>query len=204
MPPDVDLFAVDLPGRVTRLRENPLDDLDALVDDVADQIAALGSRRVTVFGHSAGAAMAWATVDELWRRGVSIHRLVVSGAGDPGSREEPRLDSMPRAELIDVLRQADGTPAEILDSEELMDLCLPAIRADLSLAWQAGERQPGGMTVPISAFGGASDPRVPVEALDGWRRYTHGAADVRVFTGGHFYFTEDLATFLLSLALLAR
>jgi len=69
-------------------------------------------------------------------------RLVVSGAADPGSREEPRLDRMPRAALIDVLRQADGTPAEILKSDELMDLCLPAIRADLS-PWR-GRRASGG------------------------------------------------------------
>ena len=204
MPPDVDLVVVDLPGRATRLRESPVDDLESLVDDLAGQIAPLLPRGVTVFGHSAGASMAWATVDELWRRGVNIHRLVVSGAVNPHAREQPRLDTLPRSELIDMLRVAGGTPAGILESDELMDLSLPAIRSDLSLAWQASDRTPGGMNVPVSAIGGTSDPRVPTSALEGWRKYTRGPAEVRVLPGGHFFFNEDLAGFLQVLTLLAR
>jgi medium-chain acyl-[acyl-carrier-protein] hydrolase len=202
-PPDVEFVGIDLPARFSRLREVLVNDLAFFVDEMARQLAPLLSRRVTVFGHSAGAVLAWACVDELWCRGFSVHRLVVSGAGIPASWDDERLDDLSRDELVDVLREAEGTPQAILESRELMDLCLPAIRSDLSLARQVRNRPPAGMDVPITVMGGTSDPRVAPADLEGWRAYSRGPVDVRLQPGGHFYFNDELARFVTELALLA-
>ncbi|MGH6679076.1 MAG: thioesterase II family protein, partial [Bradyrhizobium sp.] len=84
LPEAIELRAVQLPGRETRLGEAPFTRLPPLIDALAD---ALGdSLRVpyALFGHSLGALIAFELAREFRRRRLPLPRtLIVSGRRAP-------------------------------------------------------------------------------------------------------------------------
>jgi medium-chain acyl-[acyl-carrier-protein] hydrolase len=53
---------------------------------------------------------------------------------------------------------------------------------------------------PIRAYGGAEDPSVHRQHLEGWAAQTTAAFAMRVFPGGHFYLRTHRQEFLAALA----
>src|SRR5579863_4294649 len=55
LPPDIEVAAVQLPGRENRLRDPPVEDMARLVPMIADAHAPSLTGRFAFFGHSMGA-----------------------------------------------------------------------------------------------------------------------------------------------------
>jgi surfactin synthase thioesterase subunit len=53
--------------------------------------------------------------------------------------------------------------------------------------------------MPVRAYGGADDPNVRREHLDGWAEQTTASFAVRIFPGGHFYLNTAREAFLAAL-----
>jgi surfactin synthase thioesterase subunit/glycosyltransferase involved in cell wall biosynthesis len=175
--------AVRLPGRESRLNEPPFERMGTLVDALAGAIVAHIDTEFVFFGHSMGAAIAF----ELARR-YPPRALYVSAARAPRFRlnyePPPEPDD---STLIDELRRLEGMPADVLESEELMQIALPAIRADSKLyrnyRYEPGER----LDVPIFAYRGANDPHIRREHIGPWADETTAEFRRREFPGGHFF-----------------
>ena len=56
--------------------------------------------------------------------------LVVSGFGAPYLPGHRRIADLPAAEFVAELLKLGGTPAGVLENAELVELLLPALRAD--------------------------------------------------------------------------
>lgn len=193
LPDAVELCAVQLPGRESRWREEPFRRIEPLADETAQVLAGRLDRPFVFFGHSMGAVLAFEVTRRLARRGAALPRhLLVSGR--PGPRvedtDEPIRD-LPREEFIAAVRRYSGTPDEVLQNAELMDLIEPLLRADFSVSETyayAPDAEP--LPVPITAFGGVADEDVPPEDLDPWRLETAGPFRKHLFEGGHFFLNE--------------
>lgn len=190
LPTDVQVSAVHLPGRQDRWHETPYQDFGILVSDLADEIAeaAAGGPYVLV-GHSLGATLAYEVARELRRRSAPDPvLLVISAAVAPQIDHDPiGAERLSDDELMEQTRQTGRLPAQITENTELLELVLPALRADLALV-DSYRYLPGEpLSCPISVFGGRQDPQVPVTALDPWRALTSNRTTVRVFDGDHFY-----------------
>ncbi|MCR6483370.1 alpha/beta fold hydrolase [Amycolatopsis sp. OK19-0408] len=182
----VDVVPIQLPGRENRVGEDPATDLHALVDSLVDVVA--GYEPFALFGHSMGALIAY----ELAGR-TAPERLFVSGSVAPGTLTGTGTTyRWPRHEVIAELRRLNGTPAAVLDDDDLLNLLLPRLRAD----WQVADTyrpSTARVAAPISAFGGTSDPDVPLAGLLAWRKH---AEDVRtrVLPGDHFFVDRHTRT----------
>jgi medium-chain acyl-[acyl-carrier-protein] hydrolase len=92
---------------------------------------------------------------------------------------------------------------DVLADPELVELVMPALRADFEL-WEAYEYRPQEpLPPPISAFGGVADTQVTRSALEPWREQTAGGFTLRLLPGGHFFLREPRALSLLVGALAA-
>ncbi|MBF5033673.1 thioesterase [Micromonospora sp. ANENR4] len=192
--PDSEVLAVQLPGRENRLGEDPLDDLDAIVDALVPEIAPYTDGRYLLFGHSMGALLAY----EVARRLRDIGRpepqaLIVSGRRAPHLPSAlPPIRGLPMAELIETVRRFDGTPPAVFDDPELIKLVLPALRADFAVSeTYAHARNGGPLTAPMVAMSGAADTLCTVDEVDQWREHTTGPFRHHTFPGGHFFVREQ-------------
>jgi medium-chain acyl-[acyl-carrier-protein] hydrolase len=189
LPGPVDVCAVQLPGRETRFREHPFARLPLLVEALAGALRPHLDRPFAFFGHSLGALVAFELSRRLQRdHGPRPVRLFVSGCGAPQTRVPGRaIHALPPAEFREELRRLNGTPADLLDNDELMDLMLPTLRADFGLcetyAYVAGPP----LACPVTALGGLGDDAVSRQELDAWREQTTGPFRVRMLPGDHFF-----------------
>lgn len=199
---DIELGAIQLPGRESRLRESPHRDLCRLVGQLADEVIPYLVTPFALFGHSVGALIAFELIRELRRRAQAqpIH-LFVSGCPAPhlACNRSP-IHALPEPELIAALRCYNGTPEEILHNRELIDALLPVVRADLCLAdtYKFHEELP--LDIPISAYGGVADADVTCDGLAAWSRFTAAAFCVRLFPADHFYLSRHREMLLETLS----
>lgn len=189
LPAGVELCPVQLPGRERRIREPPRTRLPVLVGELGDALRSLLELPFAFFGHSMGALLAFELARELRRRGGPrpVH-LFVSGHQAPRlPAPHPPVHHLPDGEFLAEIRRLNGTPRELLEHEELRELLLPLLRADLemceSYVYLAGEP----LEVPISVFGGDADPEASPADLGPWEEETSREHAVRIYAGDHFF-----------------
>ncbi|MFD9410721.1 thioesterase II family protein [Streptomyces sp. NPDC059989] len=192
LPSDVEVHAVQYPGRQDRLGEPAPTSMDDLVGPVADALEPFLGEPLALFGHSMGAIVAYEVTLELERRhGQVVDLLAVSGSRAPHHREEHDRHELGDAELIEELRGLNDSFEDLLAAPELLDLVLPSIRADFGVVGRYRRTTPEPVRAPLLALGGTTDPDVGPEDLPRWRACAGGAFSTRTLPGGHFYLTDE-------------
>jgi len=184
VPAGIDLAAVELPGRGRRFGEPPFREFGALLEALHAEVAI--DEGTVIFGHSLGALLAF----ELARRSQP-RALVVSGCVAPHRAKERQARSALSDEaLVEELATLGGTPREVLDNAELMDLLLPVLRADFSVSESYRYRPDSPLGCTIVALGGDSDDDVSEPDLAAWSEHTTGRFHSRIFAGDHFFIRQ--------------
>jgi medium-chain acyl-[acyl-carrier-protein] hydrolase len=202
LPDFVEVCPVQLPGRENRFQEALLTCLEPLIEALAGELAPQLDPPFAFFGHSMGALVAFELARRLHRDGRPLPaRLLVAGCGAPSIRtQDPPMHTLPDAEFRSRLRGLNGTPAAVFDDDELMELLLPNLRADIGLCetytFIPGPR----LTCPISAWGGLGDDTVSHRELDVWREHTIGPFRLRMLPGDHFFLRTAQPLLLRGLA----
>jgi surfactin synthase thioesterase subunit len=200
LPAELEVVAVQLPGRENRLRDPPIPSIPALVEALVPALVPELDRPFAFFGHSMGAVLAADVTRALAAQGAPRPgHLFVSGRRAPHLPpiELPFSGLPDEAFLAELQARYGGLPREILAERDLLALLVPTLRADiraLELHRPGPERRP--LACPVTAFGGATDWLVPPEDLEGWRAWTQGAFRLRLFPGGHFYLDAQRAPLL--------
>ena len=201
----VEVCAVQLPGREARMKEPPIGDLRRLVVELADAIEPSLDRPFALFGHSVGGLVAFEFARELRRRdGVEPVHLFVSGCPAPELSDDDRLSELPDGEFLERMRRFNGTPREILEHAEMMELVLPTLRADFSLRDTYRHRAESPLGCAISAFGGMADRAVGVDKLNPWSAHTAGGFQLWLFQGDHFFVRTAQAAVVEAVKLLLQ
>jgi surfactin synthase thioesterase subunit len=189
---DLEVCAVQLPGREHRLREPFARDLPELVEGLTEAVRPWAQEMpFAFFGHSMGALVAF----EVARRLQDQHRqqpvcLQVSGRNGPTWLRPPGPTQWDDAALVAEMRRLQGTDPAILENADLLTLMLPVLRADY-LALQAYRYQPGApLRCPIIAFGGIQDPETSPAGLEAWKEQTDRGFELHLFPGHHFYLSS--------------
>jgi medium-chain acyl-[acyl-carrier-protein] hydrolase len=189
----IEVCPVQLPGRENRLLEEPVSSIERLVPQLADELEPYLDQPFLIFGHSMGALIGFELARELRRRNRPLpQKLIVSAKQAPHiPRSKPLGYDFSDEELINQLRELNGTPEEVLANRELMELILPIIRADFALVDRYVYREEEPLACPILAFGGIEDPDVKQEELAAWQQMTAGGFVMQQFAGGHFYLFQE-------------
>jgi medium-chain acyl-[acyl-carrier-protein] hydrolase len=201
LPADVEVLAVELPGRESRMREVSFTRLRPLVDILGRVLEPVLDRPIALFGHSMGALIAFELARTLRRAGRSIQRLFVAGHQAPHAREvETPLHKLPDDAFKSELVRLGGTTQEVISEPELMEIFLPVLRADFALVETYVYTPEPPLSCPISAFGGLADTTVPRARLQAWQDQGDAEFRVRMFPGNHFFVHSQREALLAAIA----
>jgi medium-chain acyl-[acyl-carrier-protein] hydrolase len=189
LPPAVEICAIQLPGRESRLVEEPYDELAPVVRALAEALSPLLETRFVCFGHSLGGLVAFELARLLRRSALpQPDHLIVSGCVAPHLPDpEPPIHALPHDEFVRALRRFEGTPRAVLENEELIELILPGLRADFALTERYVYEPDAPLDVPITSFYGDADTAVTEAEAAAWRRETTREFALRRLPGGHFF-----------------
>jgi surfactin synthase thioesterase subunit len=187
--PEIEVCAIQLPGRGARFRDPSFKCMAELVEALAVEINKFDDLPCAFFGHSLGGMVAFELARSQARRGKMLpQHLFVSGCHAPRHRAPSKdMHLMDDAGLIARLREYKGTPPEILAHRELMELVLPTVRADFAVVetycYEAGVP----LAMPITVLAGKDDPYDGIEQIEGWQQETSGPCRIQWFDGDHFF-----------------
>lgn len=180
---------VELPGRGTRLSEAPFKQMLPLVDELFKHLQPYFDRPFAFWGHSMGAILAFELTRKLYHRGKSLPTyLFLSGHRAPQlPNPDPTKHLLSDPDLAAHLQDLGGTPPEVLANPEMLQLILPAFRADLTALNTYQYKSDIPLLCPIYALGGIKDIMLGRNMLDPWRQQTAMKFNIQLFPGGHFY-----------------
>ena len=142
-----------------------------------------------------GGVIGFELTRHLRRTGRPVPRhLFVSAARAPHlPRRGDDIHQLPDAAFVGAVRRMAGTPEKVLQDPELVQLMLPALRADFELVetYRYADGEP--LTIPISAFGGVGDDMVDRADLASWAEQTEGPFALRMLPGNHFFLSDAVA-----------
>lgn len=185
----IEVCAIQLPGRETRLDDEPYTEISRLVEDSARVLFPLLQEPFALFGHSLGGLIAFELARYLRRvYGITPVRLFVSGHRGPHlpSRIGP-FCHLSDTDLIAAIRVLRTTPEQVLADRELRKIVLPILRADFAASEGYVYRSQSPLECPITVLGGAQDQIVSYEELIGWRVHSRQPCSVQVLPGDHFF-----------------
>lgn len=188
LPPEVELIAVQLPGRENRIAEPLLLDMDEVAPPIADAMASLLDRPYAMFGHSTGGLIAFEVIRVLRQHGLPQPKLLIASSQNAPEVKPPVIrHTLSDPEFIEVLRGCNGTPDAILRDPILLDFLLPRIRADGAIFENYRYERQAPLDCRIVVFHGADDHMVDDDGLARWERETRRSFRRHRFPGDHFF-----------------
>lgn len=189
LPATVEVCAVQFPGRGSRLAERPFTALTSLVPVLGAALAPQLDKPFAFFGHSLGALLSFELARQVRRAyGRQPAQLFVSALAAPQQpRTRPPIHALPEREFLEEVRRLNGTPREVLEMPELLELVIPILRADFALIEGYSFVPEPPLECAITVFGGLQDDRTPRAGLEAWREQTNASFAVRMLPGDHFF-----------------
>ena len=211
---NVEVVAVEAPGRGTRINEAAIGDLDAFVAGLLPEMVDWLDRPSAFFGHCLGGLTMFATLCALPQESMRFIKYAFAcGVRPPhllkrrGEFEDNLVyDMMLHREFdisipihaqtdevfADLIRQFD-TPAanRMLETPALRKALLPTIRAEFGMAFNYEHRPVKPFSFPISSFVGDSDPWVSENDSAGWGELTRGGFTNHLRKGSHSLLADD-------------
>ncbi|MEU7649185.1 thioesterase II family protein [Streptomyces huasconensis] len=188
-PAGVDCRYLQLPGRGKRMGENMPDSLGDLAEEVLDELSGLHDKRISIFGHSMGALIAFELgqkMETAWD--TPAERLFFSGCRAPSRPAMYQLSGLDDEALIEKLAGLGGASPSVLERAEVRELFLPTLRQDIVLAEHYVARDLRPLRAPLHILWGTEDRSLTDEMIMAWRELSRdGRVWFHPHPGDHFY-----------------
>ncbi|GIJ26726.1 thioesterase [Micromonospora qiuiae] len=202
-PEEIEVCAVELPGRRARLREPLIRRVKPLVAAIASGLKPHLDLPYAFFGHSYGALLAFELHHHLLGEGHGSgpRALFLSGASAPHMpRANPPLSHLDDEAFVQELLGYGGIPDTLVGESAVMQMFVPVLRADIE-AFEHYVPSPRDLIdCPVYLYGGDRDHLAAPAQVAAWRELVAGPAPLELFPGGHFYLQEHRALLTASIA----
>ena len=183
---NIELIAVELTGRSNRMFEEPIHDMDKLVEVLYENIKCYLNKPFAFFGHSMGGLISYALSKKIEENtSFKLDFLIISATLPPFYYLKGKIHKYSDEDLIKVLKNQNNTPQEALDSKELMELMIPTIRADYKLIETYNTENISTLKSKVILFNSEED--IDKQVMIQWQSYFVNSYDYKVFKGNHFF-----------------
>ncbi len=191
---DWDVWTVNPPGHGPSSRP-PYRRLTPLVNCYLDGLNPVLKPGALFFGHSMGGVIAYHVLLAMGGQPMFGRRqptdLVISASCAPRDLRVAGVAELPEPELLDHLLSFGMIPSEVVADRSLIDLFLPAIRADYEVLEDVKQMAPVQLDVPTRLVLGELDPLTPAGTAQAWQDYLAEPIQVHVLEReGHMFVLE--------------
>ena len=191
----VNIFALQMPGREGRFDEQFILSMDDLIPIVYDAFPKNLSSPSILFGHSLGALIAFElarVININTNTNVDLRRIIVSACQAPDIPLTRKLmHNLSYNDLLYEIKKYNGIPEELFEEKEfLFDVVLPILRADFTIS-DLYKYKPGAkIKSKITAIGGREDNTFEISNMLKWDKHTDNF-DHKYFDGDHFFINSS-------------
>jgi surfactin synthase thioesterase subunit len=184
------ILPLEYPGRGSRINEPLTTDISFLVEDLYSQMKGLiDQREYAIYGHSMGGLLACLLTRRLLdkERRPPLH-IFVSGTTGPASsgRDEKKRHLLGKQDFFAELKSLNGSPAEILDNEELLDYFEPILRADFEASETYIYEELPPLPIPFTVITGTEED-MEMDDIRTWQKESEFKIDFIRMPGNHFF-----------------
>lgn len=193
---NIEVIAIQLPGRASRFVEPAYTCMTKLVDDLVPAFMEFNSKPYAVLGHSLGARIGFQLVNALYERGYAQpQHFFASGSRGPDCKSlYTNIFELPDKAFVEKITRLGGIPSAVLENKELMELITPLLKADFQLADTYRYLGQSEFSCPITTFSGTKDEGIQEADVDTWGNYFTGDYQHFTINGGHFFIDSNPST----------
>ncbi|WP_053404616.1 type I polyketide synthase [Persicobacter sp. CCB-QB2] len=191
---EVDVYAVQLPGRENRKDETNLTEFFDVIDELERVMLPLLDKPFAFYGHSFGGILAYELQHRLREKhGLCPEHSFVSGT------ISAHLTPTWRNQRDTIHETADETNSEAklmglmsyIDDEAFVRQILPIMRKDMELIMGYDYQDKQNFEWPITAFAAEEDEVVLPEEMAPWAQHTDGKFELHVLHGDHWFLSRN-------------
>ncbi|XP_036616412.1 S-acyl fatty acid synthase thioesterase, medium chain [Trichosurus vulpecula] len=190
----IEVSSIRLPGRESRFKEPFATTMDHVVAEISNALLPiLRDVPFAFFGHSMGSYVAFMTALHLKKnyKLQPVHFFVSSATPPHVSNisDSQNISSISEEQLIPFIMSFGGTPNDIFENKEFLEIFLPIIKADFQMIVnftfvQSSETL---LSCDSTCFSGTEDV---AEKMEDWKDLTSGSVETHRLPGNHFYLTN--------------
>ncbi|MGY3804910.1 thioesterase II family protein [Pigmentibacter ruber] len=198
-PKNWEIYFIDLPLRSYHSHSSYLKERTDLYHFFSNFLDNFETGNIAIFGHSLGGHISFELAYYLEEiNNINIKWLGISSKNPPNPLKNTNpLYTYNDEELINWLRKVNGTPNELLENREILNLFLPSLRHDLELYHNLNSsfELKNKIEAPISIFYGKKDTAIEEQLINNWKNFTNNSCNIFDFNGDHFYFNDNIDVF---------
>ncbi|CAM3922600.1 Linear gramicidin dehydrogenase LgrE [compost metagenome] len=200
LPADIDLLAIQYPGREDRFSEPCLTDMHSLAEAASQALRGYADRPLALFGHSLGAVVAYEVATRLEQQAIAVGHLFVSAHPAPQRQRGGQLHSGPDQALLDDVQRLSSRPNPLLEDPALREMFMPSLRNDYRIVETYGCAAPQPLSSRIAVFYPEQDPEIDLDEALAWQAASLQPLHLQRWQGEHFYLIEQRQALLDALA----
>lgn len=188
--PSIRVLPLQLPGRWTRLREPPVEDLAELIGTISAVISTAGLKQYTLYGHSFGALVAYEVTQRRIALSLSKPRALFVAAHPPPRLRPPPAPIHRRSDedFLAALVGLDRPTARA--GSRHFDRTIRSLKVDFRLSHDYQPSCEDPLPIPITAVAGRSDHFVDPILMSRWADETSAGFRCLEVDGDHFFVHE--------------
>lgn len=186
---NIELIAIQYPGRESRFSEPLVSDLTIITRELAKGFMSYLDKPYLIFGHSLGALIGFEFIRLIRQlQFTQPKHFIVSGAKAPQMPlRRKHLSQLEDAAFKEELVKYNGVPEHILNNDELINLFMPILRNDFKITEDYVYKNLAPLSCSITALSGLNDATVIKEEVLGWEKQTTKNFQHISYVGDHFF-----------------
>ena len=197
--PEIEVWAAQPRGRGMRFSERPHQSVPEMVEDFLQALRTHLDLPFAFYGHSLGGLLALELTQQLTVEGLPLPGHLFIGASAPpvAGLIHPRISHLSDEGFVTAVQDRySGIPESVLKEPELMEIFLPALKADFSAYETFDRERVMQVHCPITALAGSDDAVIVPDLMQEWRQHTKASFDLRIVPGDHFFLSTSSETVL--------
>lgn len=192
--PELEILAVQYPGREERFQERHPGSITELAAEAAAAIQAETSAgrmsSYVVLGASLGGLVALETARRMSAISLAPDALIVLGSPPPHLTRASLEIATDDDALLDLLAESSSTPEMLVASREAREHYLGILRLDLAARNRYARARPEPLPIPVLTLHGRQDPFVSGEVAAAWQAWSRRPVVSATMPGGHLLHTD--------------